>query len=510
MAESPKQKGLIWVGSDDGLVHVTSDAGKTWTNVTEQLPGLPEWATIKMIEPSPFEAAVAYVVVDGHMIDDTAPVPLPHRRSRQDLVAALRERCPRTFRCTSCAKTPEARAMLYAGTERGVVFSADAGKTWRAAPAQPAHRPGSRPGRQERRPRRGHPRPVALDLRRPDADPSLRTQIAEQAAGRACRPVRPPAGGIMDGGRHGPRRQPARRGDPHFWLKDKPKAAARRSRSWTPRASSCARWQGDRPRADRRAKGRGRRQGTDRSRSRRPRRRKQEEEQPESRPRASPRKPRMPDDAGPAPHGLEPGATTRPGRSRKPGSIPATAEAGPLALPGKYTVRLTVDGQTATAPLEILPDPRVRSPPPTCKNRFAWRSPYAMISTDSPRGRAAPDGPHAAPGPQRPDPRHRPGEALAKSLAGLLPKLDALEAKLHNPKAQVTYDILAMKGGAQLYSNLGWLYGSVLEGDGPPTKGMREAAARPGAEADQLRLTFRSLIDKDLAELNRQAEKRWT
>ena len=66
----------------------------------------------------------------------------------------------------------------------------------------------------------------------------------------------------------------------------------------------------------------------------------------------------------------------------------------------------------------------------------------------------------------------------------MIAKLDALEARLHNPRAKVTYDILAMKGGAQLYSNLGWLYGSVLEGDGPPTQGMREAARRVGRRAD--------------------------
>jgi hypothetical protein len=64
---------------------------------------------------------------------------------------------------------------------------------------------------------------------------------------------------------------------------------------------------------------------------------------------------------------------------------------------------------------------------------------------------------------------------LAKASSELVTKLDALEGKLHNPKAQVTSDILAMKGGAQLYSNLGWLYGTVLEGDGPPPR----ACARP-------------------------------
>src|SRR5205085_3050265 len=53
LAESPKQKGVLWAGSDDGLVHVSKDDGKTWANVTSGLAALPDWATIRCIEPSP-------------------------------------------------------------------------------------------------------------------------------------------------------------------------------------------------------------------------------------------------------------------------------------------------------------------------------------------------------------------------------------------------------------------------------------------------------------------------
>ena len=88
----------------------------------------------------------------------------------------------------------------------------------------------------------------------------------------------------------------------------------------------------------------------------------------------------------------------------------------------------------------------------------------------------------------------------------MIGKLDALEARLHNPRAKVTYDILAMKGGAQLYSNLGWLYGAILEGDGPPTQGMREAAGQLSGQLGKLLDEFQALIDKDLAALNQQAK----
>ena len=73
MAESPVQKGVIWAGSDDGLVHVTRDDGHTWTDVTPSMHGLPEWATVATIEPSHFEAGTAYVVVDAHRLDDLHP-----------------------------------------------------------------------------------------------------------------------------------------------------------------------------------------------------------------------------------------------------------------------------------------------------------------------------------------------------------------------------------------------------------------------------------------------------
>src|SRR5207244_8846213 len=66
-------------------------------------------------------------------------------------------------------------------------------------------------------------------------------------------------------------------------------------------------------------------------------------------------------------------------------------------------------------------------------------------------------------------------------------KLDALEEKLHNPKAQVAYDILAMKGGAKLYSQLIFLYNLLLESDGAPTQGIREVHAEQSAELHRLR-----------------------
>src|SRR6266849_730992 len=71
LAESPKQQGLLWAGTDDGLIQLTRDGGKTWANVTPK--EMPEWAMVSLIEASPFEAGTAYVAVDAHKLDNFKP-----------------------------------------------------------------------------------------------------------------------------------------------------------------------------------------------------------------------------------------------------------------------------------------------------------------------------------------------------------------------------------------------------------------------------------------------------
>src|SRR5580693_2616054 len=71
LAESPKQKGLLWAGTDDGLIHLTTDDGKNWENVTPK--NLPEWSMVSIIEASPHDAGTAYVAIDRHKVDDFNP-----------------------------------------------------------------------------------------------------------------------------------------------------------------------------------------------------------------------------------------------------------------------------------------------------------------------------------------------------------------------------------------------------------------------------------------------------
>ncbi len=68
--ESPLKEGVIWVGSDDGLVHLTQDGGTTWTNVTPK--GLKE-SIINVVEPSPHDPAAAYIAITGYKLNDFTP-----------------------------------------------------------------------------------------------------------------------------------------------------------------------------------------------------------------------------------------------------------------------------------------------------------------------------------------------------------------------------------------------------------------------------------------------------
>jgi len=86
-------------------------------------------------------------------------------------------------------------------------------------------------------------------------------------------------------------------------------------------------------------------------------------------------------------------------------------------------------------------------------------------------------------------------------------RCDALERQLHNPTAEVTYDILAQRGGAMLYSRLAPLMAFADEGDGAPTQGMKEMFAVYHAELTRLASNVQSLLGKDVAELNAAATK---
>ena len=130
-AESPKDSNVLWAGSDDGWVHVSRDDGKNWTKVTP--PDLPEFALISIIEPSPHNAAEAYIAATRYKLQDNRPYlykTADYGKTWTKIVTGIPDGdFTRTIR-----EDPQQPGLLYAGTETTVYASFDDGARW-----QPMH-----------------------------------------------------------------------------------------------------------------------------------------------------------------------------------------------------------------------------------------------------------------------------------------------------------------------------------------------------------------------------------
>jgi hypothetical protein len=140
LAESPKEKGLLWAGSDDGLVHITRDGGKKWENVTPK--GLPEWSLFSLIEASPHDAGTAYAAVDRHKLDDFKPY-IYKTTDYGKTWTAITTGIPEGAYVHAVREDPKRKGLLYAGTETGIWISFDAGARWQTLqlnlPVVPVH-----------------------------------------------------------------------------------------------------------------------------------------------------------------------------------------------------------------------------------------------------------------------------------------------------------------------------------------------------------------------------------
>ena len=337
LAESPKQAGELWAGTDDGLVQLTRDDGKTWTNVTPK--EMPEWGMVSLIEASPFDAGTAYVAVDAHKLDNFKPYVFK-TTDFGNTWTKITVGLPDDSYVHAVREDPKRKGLLYAGTETGIWVSFNDGANWQSLqlnlPPTPIH-----------------------DLVIHDDDLAVAThgrsfwilddlsplrQVSSSIAAEDAHLFTPETAVRTREGHFNPRRYPVGENPPsgailYYYLKDAPKDPAKLElldadgkviRSYTSEA-------------------------------------KKEVTAPDEGERD------LPVESIPAKAGLNRFVWDL--RYELPKKVPgviydAGEPTGPLALPGRYQVRLTVAGKTQTAAFEVKIDPRVHTSPEDLRKQF--------------------------------------------------------------------------------------------------------------------------------------------
>ncbi|SHJ63581.1 Uncharacterized protein SAMN04488007_0947 [Maribacter aquivivus] len=125
--ESPLKEGLLWVGSDDGLIHVSKDSGATWENVTP--PNMPEWNMINSIDPSNFDEGTCYVAATRYKLGDFQPY-LYKTTDYGKSWTKITNGIPSEHFTRVVREDPKKKGLLYAGTETGMYVSFNDGANW--------------------------------------------------------------------------------------------------------------------------------------------------------------------------------------------------------------------------------------------------------------------------------------------------------------------------------------------------------------------------------------------
>jgi photosystem II stability/assembly factor-like uncharacterized protein len=516
IAESPRQKGVLWAGSDDGLVHVSRDDGKHWADVTPNIHGIPEWGTVTCVEASPFDPATAYVVVDNHRMDDNRPY-LWKTADFGQTWKRLSDGLPKDAYLKVVREDPARKGLLYVGSAHGVHFSRDDGAAWKQL-------------------KLNLPTVQVNDLLVKDNDLVLATEGRSLWIFDDLTPIRAWTPKLADK-------------TAHLF----PPRPAMRFRQYEPMHGARLKQAGANPpdgaiiyySLKKRPKGKITLDILD-DRGRLV-------EHITSKPAPPEIKPDDPD--AQTTIYREPALTTEVGVNRVAWDLTyegarhipyakvdlGEVQEGPMVNVGVYTLKLTVDGQTETAKVHVVFDPRLASPSVTyagierAVGSLAALTPGQPVPTDPgiirvlalyhrfqhelqkplqfalevrdsighvtdmvEQIRAVRKQLEARNALLKDEPKAGP---LVKASRALVRRLDHLEERLHNPRAEVTYDILAQRGGAKLYSKLIALFEWLKQSDGGTTQGMREVYAEEADELRGLEKEWQELLAGDLAKL---------
>ncbi|AMW06650.1 hypothetical protein GEMMAAP_07435 [Gemmatimonas phototrophica] len=485
-AESPVAKGVLWTGSDDGLVHVSRDNGATWTNVTPK--GMGAFARMSIIEASPFDAGTAYVAANRYQQDDFAPY-LYRTTDYGATWTRIDAGIPMGSYTRAIRSDTKRRGLLFAGTETGVYVSFNDGAAWE--PMQ-----------------LNLPRAVVRDLRVHDNDLIVATHgrafwslddispLRTLADSITTKPVHlfAPASAIrwtsMGGGRGGGNAgaNPRYGVSVDYWLKSAPSSpitvqfleasgkvvrtfssadAPRKDSTGNPAADSAA----AKIRLEQRAEALSyeaadsvvhARAGTNRF---------------------------IWDLSYPAPKTI-PGAIVDDGSTD-----------GPVAVPGDYAVRLIVGKDTLTRAFAVKPDPRLNMTAAEYKAQFdAANAVGARITSITETVQRVQDLQRQL------DERARQAssQAYAKEVrdasTALRKKLEAVRAEIYEVYTKA--DQATLNYPIKLYQMFISLNAQVLEGTNPPTRQHGEITSDLGGKLDVQLKTLQGLEDKELSEFN--------
>jgi hypothetical protein len=459
---------------------VTTDEGKNWKDVTSAMSGFPEWGTVSLIEPSPFDANTAYVVVDAHRLDNTHPYLFKTTdlgRSWKRLDGSL----PAHVYLHAVREDPKQRGQLYAGTERGVMFSSDDGQTWR--PLQ-----------------LNLPTVAVHDLIVKDDNLVLATHgrslwilddlqpIREYTDRIGTEPLHLFAPnettrwryGSNNWGTRGTLPNPPHGAAIYYSLKDEEKGTLTieildgQNRVVRTLSSTAPEPMGS-----------------------------DDNEDPED----------FKNEALPRAAGVQRAVWDlryEGARKIKNGRIDTgDPHTGPHVPPGTYTVKLTAGGHTLTAPLKVVADPRGDLPQTELEAQAAFavrvRDDVSKLTDLVNELRSVQTQLKA----RQSALASRAADADVADLIGesgaAVTKAFAIEDKLHNPTAEVVYDILAMRGGARLYSRLSPLQMWALESNGAPTAGMTQVLTEQEKELAALEAEAKQFLSGDVAKINKRA-----
>jgi photosystem II stability/assembly factor-like uncharacterized protein len=471
--ESPVARDLIWVGTDDGLVHVTRDGGKHWEKVTP--PGVPEWSQINSIDASSHDAGTAYVAATAYKLDDFHPYlfkTTDYGKTWKKIVDGI----PAGHFTRVIREDPNRRGLLVAGTEFGLYISFDDGENWKPfqlnIPVVPIADIAFHKREQELVIATQGRSFYVMD------DVPLLYQLTDSATAGDSKLFKPKDAYRMGGGGRGGRGGGGAVGENppggvvvNYWLKSRPQGEV--TLEFLDKAGAVVNKYSSRAEPQQPAPGEGGEDNPFRG-------------APAARVAAQPGMNRFVWNL------RYPDATTFPGLIMWAGSV-----TGPAASPGAYQVRLTVNGKSETQSFELKKDPRLA----TSDEDFAKQLSLALQIRDKLSETNGGVIRIREVRKQLEEYAKRDDKKVADAAKDLIGKLTKVEEELYQTKNRASEDPLNYP--IKLNNKIAYVMGVVESSDNPPTaqsyRVYEDLATKVNAQIN----TLNGLLGKDLAAFNK-------